>query len=178
MLSEYLGRCLVDSELAECGYAQSGYESILRFSTWRDQKCSEHMVTRMELVDELSVDIEYDSVVSVSRLREFVHALESAGIDEAVVDTDGIESDWESYRSTGKFVLCAHRTVTEGKSDVQYMDDYLRYVGSVHGRNDDIWENERTARSAAAKRVIREREEADAELALYMKLRNKYEGKV
>lgn len=30
MLSEYLGRCLVDSELAECGYAQSGYESILR----------------------------------------------------------------------------------------------------------------------------------------------------
>lgn len=178
MISEYLGQCMSVEELADVGYAQSGYESILRFSTWKDQKCTEHSVTDHELVDRLSVDIETDSVVSVGRLREFVVALESAGIEDACVDTDGIESEWDSYRCTGNFVLSAHRTVTVAKTDGQYMYDYRKYVGLVHGRNVDVWDNEKIRRSAAAKAEQRRRDEADAELALYLKLRAKYEGKV
>lgn len=61
------------------GFAQKGYESILRKDTWLEQKCITRTKTEGYSVDKIEFK-RYDHI-SVADLRAFVAKVERAGIE-------------------------------------------------------------------------------------------------
>lgn len=163
MMDQYLGGLLSMGELADRGYAQHGYGSILRLDTWKAQKCANHTMTCSERIDEVTVHI--GGNVKVSRLRSFVEAMEAAEIEEVDVDASELSGS-DCCEVYGSLDLYATRTYESAKSDSMYLMEYYDYVVDVHRSNVEVWEAYMKTNALDA-RVLEEK-------ATYLKLRAKY----
>lgn len=162
-LEEYLGKCIGMEEMMRTGYAQKGYESILRFDTWKDQKCACHTQICSERIDEVPIRVGGD--VKVSRLRGFVEAMEAAGVEEVDVDASDLSGS-DCCEVYGSLTLHSTRTYEAPKSDIVYKMEYYDYVRQLHARNVAVWEAYRKANGLDA-RAIEEKK-------MYLTLRAKY----
>lgn len=126
-LKEYRSICV--DEVIEKGYEQSGYESILSYTDWKSHICKSHTESRSGRIDEVEIRLNGGGV-NVQRLRRFVEAMESAGVESVDVDRTYNYND-----VTGNVVLYANHTYDIPKSYDVYLNEYREYVHQINSRN-------------------------------------------
>jgi len=157
-MHSYTGQQIVIDIIAPNGFKQDGYESILRYETWKLQKCLRHFTHERTKIAEIKSYVTSGNF-SISSIKALIEKANNAGIDEISWMCD---TDYDSY-------VCLY--IEEIKSitisEIEYMYDYKKYVSSTHNHNNRIWKDYQLKQ--------RKRE---AEIAEYIRLKNIYEQEV
>lgn len=136
------------------GYAQDGYQTILRFDTWK-QKCTTHTKLKYERIKELEA---YDSSISLEDLKTMIKQMEDNSINSANIDycTD-YDKDLYSLK------LYISKQIELPYTDDDYLQSYANYVRDMHELNN------KTYHDAVMAKMM-----AEQEYATYQRLREKF----
>ena len=153
-MKEYRRQSITEHIFNE-GYEQEGYESILAYKIW----LALHKVS-LTKPRHIRESLDAKKLSSLEELKNFVMRCEEQGLDDLEID-----SECEDYTIESFDIICS-RTVHEKKTEQELKYEYTRYVNAVIEKNRNIWLKYK-------ENVEKEKKE----LAHYLLLKAKYEGK-
>lgn len=152
------------------GFAQKGYNSILRYDTWREQKCLLSEFTHeSETINEQIFSVE--EWLDINELKTYVDSIVAKGATHVFLSGD--VSEYHDTVLNVKIDAAKQCMVKRGEAD--FYNSYDCYVMTINHQNKIIWHNYKRQLEDDENAEFKELQQFIDAKKVYEKLKHKFE---
>jgi hypothetical protein len=161
-LEEYKSQTV--ETIKSIGFSQKGYNSILRYDTWRQQKCLlSELTTDSEDIKDVTLNM--DEWIDIIDLKEYVELIIAKGATHIFITGDsGYDINIDAIK---KFNV--------KRDESEYYSAYESYVAAINQQNKSTWNNYKNDLEQDEKAEFKELQQFLDAKKVYEKLKHKFE---
>ena len=154
--------------IKDTGFAQKGYHSILRYDTWKEQKC---ILSKTKTDSESIKDVTFSTGewIDLIDLKEYVDLIQARGATHIFVTENYNDEDVTSIN------IDAIKRFTVWRDEDEFYTQYEAYVKNTNLDNLIIWGNYKRELEQAEKAEYNELQKFLDAKKIYESLKGKFE---